>query len=155
MFAYGEEEPARAAFEAALHLTFAAMHDESFDLAAELERLQQIADEYRLDPSTASIVAAARKRNIPVLRLTPKDSLVQLGYSVYQKRIQAAETSVTSAIAVDMCQDKSLTNRMLRIVGVPVPDGRSVASADQAWAAAQKIGLPAVVKPEAGIKARA
>ena len=49
-----------------------------------------------------------------------------------------------------MCQDKSLTNRMLRTVGVPVPDGRAVASADEAWAAAQEIGLPVVVKPEDG-----
>jgi hypothetical protein len=52
-----------------------------------------------------------RARDIPVLRLTPKDSLVQLGYGVYQKRIQASETSNTRAIAVDMCQNKEMTNR--------------------------------------------
>ncbi len=60
-------------------------------------------------------------RDILVLRLTPTAGLVQLGYGIYQKRIQASETSNTSAIAVDMCQDKTMTNRMLRAVGVPVP----------------------------------
>jgi cyanophycin synthetase len=150
VFAYKEEQPALAAFDTALRLTLAAMHDEPFDIAAELEQLHDLADTYRLGPSTGAIVAAARKRDIPILRLTPEDSLVQLGYGVYQKRIQASETSNTRAIAVDMCQNKEMTNRMLRAVGVPVPDGRAVESADDAWAAAQEIGLPVVVKPEDG-----
>src|SRR5436190_98484 len=130
--------------------TSAAMHDLPFDIIAELDLLHDLADTYKLGPSTGAIVAAARKRDIPVLRLTPKDSLVQLGYGVYQKRIQASETSNTRAIAVDMCQNKEMTNRMLRAVAVPVPDGRAVESADDAWAAAQEIGLPVVVKPEDG-----
>src|SRR5690606_27922835 len=76
--------------------------------------------------------------------------LVQLGYGVYQKRILASETSITSSIAVEMCQEKPLTNRMLRSVGVPVPEGRAVSSAEEAWEAAQGIGLPVVVKPADG-----
>lgn len=150
VIAYGEEEPARAAFDTALRLILAAMHDEPFDLQAELERLYEIADDYRLGPSTGAIVKAAQKRDIPILRLTPTGSLVQLGYGVYQKRILASETSNTSAIAVEICQEKPLTNRMLQSVGVPVPEGRPVTSADDAWAAAQEIGLPVVVKPSDG-----
>jgi cyanophycin synthetase len=147
VFAYKEEQPALAAFATALRLTLAAMHDERFEIAAELDQLHDLADTYRLGPSTGAIVAAARARDIPMLRLTPTDSLVQLGYGIYQKRIQASQTSNTRAIAVDMCQNKAMTNRMLRAVGVPVPDGRRVESADDAWAAAQEIGLPVVVKP--------
>lgn len=150
VIAYKEEAPARAAFETALQLTLAALHDEPFDMEAALEHLLELADEYRFGPSTAAIVAAAEARDIPILRVTPTTSLVQLGYGVHQKRIQASETSGTSAIAVDMCQDKALTNQMLRAVGVPVPDGRIVKSADDAWAAADAIGLPVVVKPAAG-----
>jgi cyanophycin synthetase len=150
VIAYREEEPAKAAFNVALRLTLAAMHDEPFDLESELNELLSIADTYRLGPSTAAIVEAARRRDIPVLRLTPTASLVQLGYGIYQKRIQASETSNTSAIAVEMCQEKPLTNQMLRAVGVPVPDGRSATSADEAWEIAQDVGLPVVVKPEAG-----
>jgi cyanophycin synthetase len=150
VIAYKEEQPAQAAFHAALRLTLAAMHDEPFDLPVELASLIEKADEYRLGPSTAAIVAAARARRIPILRVTPKASLVQLGYGVYQKRIRAAETSNTSAIAVDVCQEKPLTNHMLRVVGVPVPDGRPVTSPSEAWQVAQQMGLPVVVKPESG-----
>jgi cyanophycin synthetase len=150
VIAYREEEPAKVAFETALRLTLVAMNDEPFDLKAELDRLMSIADDYRLGPSTGAIVAAARKNDIPVLRLTPKGSLVQLGYGVYQKRILASETSLTSAIAVEVCQEKPLTNQILRTVGVRVPEGDTATSADEAWKIAQRIGLPVVLKPEAG-----
>jgi cyanophycin synthetase len=147
---YKEEVPARAAFESALHLTLAAMHDEPFDVEAELEKLMTLADEYRLGPSTAAIVAAAQRCDIPILRVTPNRGLIQLGWGVHQRRIQASETSLTSAIAVDLCQEKSLTNHMLRRVGVPVPEGRIITSAQEAWQTAQEIGLPVVVKPADG-----
>jgi cyanophycin synthetase len=150
VIAYREEEPAREAFHTALRLTLAAMHDEPFDAAAEIERLVALAERHQLGPSTAAIVAAAQARSIPVLRVTPTASLIQLGYGVYQKRIRAAETSNTSAIAVDICQEKPLTNHLLRTVGVPVPEGRVVKSADEAWEVAQEVGLSVVVKPEAG-----
>src|SRR5258708_21834523 len=89
VIAYKEEKPARAAYETALRLTLAAMHDEPFEVETEIEALLEVADDYRLGPSTAAIVSAARRRNIPVLRLQESGSLVQLGYAVYQKRILA------------------------------------------------------------------
>ncbi len=150
VIAYKEEEPARAAFETALRMTLAAMHNEAFDVSAEVDRLLEIADEYRLGPSTAAIVAAARVRDIPIMRLTPTGSLVQLGYGVYQKRILASETSNTRAIAVELCQEKPLTNRMLRSVGVPVPEGQKASSAAEAVSVANAIGFPVVVKPVEG-----
>ncbi|HEX8523163.1 MAG TPA: cyanophycin synthetase [Tepidisphaeraceae bacterium] len=150
VLAYEEEEPARQAFEVALRLTMAAMHDDPFDTAAEIERLRDLADDYKLGPSTGAIVRSAKRRGIPIIRLTPQAGLVQLGYGIYQKRIRASETSQTSAIAVDICQEKPLTNRMLRAVGVPVPDGGTADSADEAWEVARDVGLPVVVKPYAG-----
>jgi cyanophycin synthetase len=148
--AYEEEEPAREAFKVAVEMTLAAMFDEPYDAPAALERLREMADEYRLGPSTRAIVDAARRRRIPVRRLTPTGSLVQLGYGVYQKRIMASQTSDTSALAVDICQEKPLTNRILRTVGISVPEGRTVKSADEAWEVAQELGLPVILKPEAG-----
>ncbi|RPJ00744.1 MAG: cyanophycin synthetase, partial [Chloroflexi bacterium] len=53
-------------------------------------------------------------------------------------------------IAVDLCQEKPLTNKMLRAVGVPVPAGGIAPSADEAWNIAQAVGLPVVVKPSEG-----
>jgi cyanophycin synthetase len=150
IIAYQEEEPAREAFKTALELTLAAMFDEPFDMAAARERLQDLADEYRLGPSTKAIVDAARRRKIPVRRLTPTGSLVQLGYGVHQKRILASQTSDTSALAVEICQEKPLTNRVLRNVGISVPEGQTVRSADEAWEVARELGLPVILKPEAG-----
>ncbi len=152
---YKEEESARAAFHTAMRLVQGAMHDLPFDAQTEIEQLLETADQWRLGPSTAAIVQAARKKRIPVVRLTEQGSLIQLGYGVYQKRILASETSNTSAIAVDICQDKPLTNSVLSAVGVPVPEGRRVQSADAAWEAAQEIGLPVVVKPDAGNQGKA
>lgn len=148
--AYKEEEPAREAFISAVRIVLAAMKNEFIGIASEVERLHGLADEYRYGPSAEAIVAAARRRSIPVTRLAERRGLVQLGYGVYQKRISASETSRTSAIAVDICQEKPLTNRLLRSVGVPVPDGQTVHSADEAWLAAKSIGLPVVIKPEDG-----
>jgi cyanophycin synthetase len=148
--AYNEEVPAEEAFQMALWLSLAAMNGWSVDIERELDRMKNLADSYRLGPSTESIVRAARRRHIPVRRITPCGSLVQLGYGVHQKRIRASETSFTSAIAVDICQEKPLTNLMLKAVGVPVPDGRTVRSSDEAWAVAEEIGVPVVVKPEDG-----
>lgn len=148
--AYKEEVPARESFFSAIRIALAAMHDQPFDVTSEIERLTSLADEYRYGPSTQAIVSAARKKGIPITRLGEKRGLVQLGYGVYQKRIAASETSHTSAIAVSICQEKPLTNRLLRSVGVPVPEGQSVYSADEAWEVARTLGLPVVIKPDAG-----
>jgi cyanophycin synthetase len=147
---YSEEQPARAALEAALRMTLAAMHGDAFDVAGEIETLRDIADDYKLGPSTGAIVDEARRREIPIIRLTPTRSLVQLGYGRHQKRISASETPLTSAIAVETCQEKPLTNCLLRAVGVPVPEGQTAGSADEAWSVAQELGLPVVIKPHAG-----
>jgi cyanophycin synthetase len=77
-------------------------------------------------------------------------SMVRLGWGSQQRRIQAAEMDATSAIAEAIAQDKDLTKKLLAAAGVPVPGGRSVVDADDAWAAAQEIGLPVVVKPNDG-----
>ncbi len=148
--AYEEEEPARAAFDLALHVVLAAMHGEDLDMKRELARLEELADDFRLGPSTAAIARAARRLGVPVHRLTPRGSLLQLGFGVHQKRIRASETSGTSALAVELCQEKPLTNLLLRAVGVPVPEGRTVRTPEEAWATAEEIGVPVVVKPEAG-----
>ena len=85
-------------------------------------------------------------RGIPYRRLT-SGSLVQFGWGSKQRRIQAAETDRSSAIAESIAQDKELTKKLLHAGGVPVPMGRPVSDADDAWAAAQEVGVPVVVKP--------
>jgi len=146
---YTEEDVGRLAFERAEQLCRAALDDTPFDLDGALKELRELDEDIRLGPSTGAIVAAAVARGIPYRRLT-QGSLVQFGWGSKQQRIQAAETSFTSAIAESIAQDKELTKRLLHAAGVAVPLGRPVADEDDAWAAAQEIGLPVVVKPRDG-----
>ncbi|MCK6413077.1 MAG: cyanophycin synthetase [Azonexus sp.] len=146
---YSEEDVGRLAFERAEQLCLAALDDTPFDLEGTLKELRDLDEDIRLGPSTGAIVAAAVARGIPYRRLT-QGSLVQLGWGSKQKRIQAAETSFTSAIAESIAQDKELTKQLLHAAGVAVPFGRPVDDEDDAWAAAQEIGLPVVVKPQDG-----
>ena len=146
---YSEEDVGRLALELAQRLCRAAVDDTPFDLADALSRLRELDEDVRLGPSTGSIVYAAVARNIPYRRLT-QGSLVQFGWGSRQRRIQAAETDLTSAVAESIAQDKDLTKRLLQSAGVPVPIGRPVTDAEDAWAAACEIGVPVVVKPQDG-----
>jgi cyanophycin synthetase len=146
---YSEEAVGRRAFEFAEALLRAARNGAAFDVTAVLAELRELDEDIRLGPSTGAIVQAAVARGIPYRRLT-EGSLVQFGWGSRQQRIQAAETGHTSAIAESIAQDKELTKDLLYAAGVPVPLGRSVSSAADAWAAAQEIGLPVVVKPRDG-----
>ena len=113
----------------------------NFPLGAKVRELFDFADDVRLGPSSRAILRAARRRNIPYTRLN-SGSLVQLGEGKHQRRIWTAETDATSAIAEAIASDKDLTKRLLRQVGVPVPHGRAVSSAEDAWVASQEIGFP-------------
>jgi cyanophycin synthetase len=150
---YKNEDLARACLTAAHALCQAAVSDTPFDVAEAVKKLRDLAHETCLGPSTAAIVRAAEARNIPVRRLS-SGSLVQLGYGAKQRRILTAETDRTSAIAESIAQDKELTRTLLRQVGVPVPSGRPVTDAEDAWEAAQEIGVPVVVKPQYGNQGR-
>ena len=146
---YTEEPVGRLALNLAQQLVQAALTQTEFDLDAALHQLRELDEDIRLGPSTGSIVDAAVARGIPYRRLT-EGSLVQFGWGAKQRRIQAAEIDRTSAIAESIAQDKELTKKLLDAAGVPVPKGRPVKDADDAWLAAQQIGLPVVVKPRDG-----
>ncbi|WP_447988179.1 cyanophycin synthetase [Achromobacter spanius] len=150
---YSEEAVGLLAMELAQQLVRAALDDTQFDLADALKRLRDLDEDVRLGPSTGSIVNAAVARNIPYRRLT-QGSMVQFGWGSKQRRIQAAETDLTSAISESIAQDKDLTKMLLDAAGVPVPMGRSVTSAEEAWEAAQALGGPVVVKPRDGSQGR-
>ncbi len=146
---YTEEPVGRLAFDLAEALIMATLANEPFDIKHAMDRLRELDEDVRLGPSTGSIVNAATARGIPYRRLT-EGSLVQFGWGSKQRRIQAAETGNTSAIAEAIAQDKDLTKMLLDAAGVPVPKGHVVASEEDAWKIATKIGLPVVLKPRDG-----
>src|SRR4051794_2495218 len=121
--------------------------DPEFVYQRELEGLIRLAEQRAFGPSTRALVEEAKRREIPVLRLDDRRSLVQLGHGMYQQRIWATVTSKSSDIAVDIAANKELTNRLLRNVGIPVPRAYNVDDADGAVRAAGRIGYPVVLKP--------
>lgn len=146
VFRTEHEELGRESFLAARQLVMAAANNTPFDINGTVERLKKIADLRCLGPSTACIVDAAVERKTPFIRLT-EGNLVQLGYGSKQRRIWTAETDRTSAIAETISSDKDLTKRLLTQCGIPVPEGQIVKTEDEAWEAAQDIGLPVAIKP--------
>ena len=143
----------KLALTSARDLVMAAINDKPYDVAATIAKLTDMVDRQCLGPSTACIVDAANERDIPAIRLND-GNLVQLGHGAAQRRIWTAETDRTSAIAEGISRDKDLTKQLLAAAGVPVPEGRTVESAEAAWDAAEDIGLPVVVKPSDGNHAR-
>ncbi len=153
IYSYDEERVGRMASDIALKLLLSILPPEMpsalrepFDFVAARERLARLASKLALGPSTRSLVDEARRRGVPFLRLNDA-SLVQFGYGKFQKRIQATVTSETRHIAVEIAQDKELTNLLLRDNGLPVPRSQLVRDEEGAIEAAAEIGYPVVVKP--------
>ncbi|HHV07836.1 MAG TPA: cyanophycin synthetase, partial [Firmicutes bacterium] len=119
------------------------------ELEVIIKRLQDIAARFELGPTSRTLVQAALARDLPVLRLDD-NSLIQIGYGVAQRRVEAALTSLTSCLAVDIAGDKSRTKKMLRRVAILVPEGRLVLSEEEALAAFYELKGPVVLKPESG-----
>ena len=146
---YSEEAVGQRAMAIGQQLCEAAWNGATFEVQPHVDALNELDEDIRLGPSTGAIVDAAKARGIPFRRLTD-GSLVQLGWGAQQRRIQAAEVDTTGAIAETIAQDKELTKKLLAAAGVPVPQGRPVSSAEDAWIAAQEIGGAVVVKPQDG-----
>src|SRR5215203_6066806 len=150
VYAYAQEDVGIAAGLLAArllnHLIYQSEPD--FNFVAELEeKVIRVAERLAYGPSTGAIVAEAERRGIPVLRLDPRRSLVQLGHGCHQRRIWATVTSRSSQIAKTIAGDKELTNRLLRDVGIPSPRGELVRSEGDAVAEARRMGYPVVLKP--------
>ena len=150
---FKEESFAIECLHTAQRLLMAAIAGETFDVACEIKRLKKVLLDVQLGPSTRSIVEAAAARGIPTRRLND-GSLVRLGHGAKQRRIIAAETDRTGAVAESIAQDKELTRTLLLEAGIPVSEGRPVVDAADAWLAAEEIGVPVVVKPRYGNQGR-
>jgi cyanophycin synthetase len=146
VFSYMEEDAGVYAARASVKIAQALVDDTSYDLATDIQRLREIREDTRLGPSTGCIVEEAAKRGIPYIRLN-KQSLVQLGYGVNQKRIRATIASTTSNIAVDIACDKEETKMLLEAAEIPVPRGTVIRTEEGLTEAIEKFGYPLVIKP--------
>ena len=144
--AYEEEELGLQSMRDAASIVRAALVGEHVDSGEICDRLQSLYADVRLGPSTAAIVEEARRRGIPVRRLN-NHSLVQLGLGKNLRRIQATMTDFTSAIGVEIAQDKDDTKRVLGNIGLPVPKGDVATTLEGAIEIAEEIGFPVILKP--------
>ena len=146
VFDYTQENAGIYAAKSSIRIVEALIKGEDYPLEDDIQALKEIRENDKLGPSTVSIVEEAIKRGIPYMRLN-EDSLVQLGYGMYQKRIMATMTSQTSGIGVELAGDKEETKYLLSRAGIPVPRGSVCRSEDELLQALDRIGYPAVVKP--------
>ncbi|MCY7310888.1 MAG: cyanophycin synthetase [Chitinophagaceae bacterium] len=146
VFSYMEEDAGLYAAKASVRIAQALIDGSEYDLANDIQQMREIREDTRLGPSTGCIVEEAAKRGIPYIRLN-KQSLVQLGYGVNQKRIRATVASTTSNIAVDIAGDKEETKMLLGAAEIPVPRGTVIRTEIGMDEAIEKFGYPLVIKP--------
>jgi cyanophycin synthetase len=141
-----EEDAGVYAARAAVRIAQALIDGTDYDLAPDIQTMREIREDTRMGPSTGCIVDEAAKRGIPYIRLN-KQSLVQLGYGVNQKRIRATIASTTGNIAVDIACDKEETKYLLEAAEIPVPRGTVVRTEEGLKDAIDKYRYPLVIKP--------
>ena len=151
VFSYHEEEVGRYAARASVRLFLGLAEGKPTDeikaeVADDIQRMREIREEVRFGSSTGSLVEEAESRGIPYIRLNDQ-SLVQLGYGVHQKRIQATTTANTNMIAVDIAGNKHATKTLLGDMGIPVPKGYRIREEEELEATLERVGFPVVIKP--------
>ncbi|WP_229072486.1 cyanophycin synthetase [Actinoplanes sp. DH11] len=122
-------------------------------LARRLAGLAALAEQEAAGPSTRAIIAAARRRGIPVERYDDL-SLLRLGWGNRRRLAWAAMTDRTSGIGVDIAGDKFVTRYLLAEAGIPVPPGGAARTPAEAVTLLGELGAPVVVKPRHGRQGR-
>ncbi|PZD72695.1 Cyanophycin synthetase [Acaryochloris thomasi RCC1774] len=117
------------------------------ELQTDLEDLVELRTEAALGASTEALIREAEALNIPWMELENCD-LHQLGYGKYQKRLQAALTSHSNVLGVELACDKERTKEILTRMGAPVPLGKVIYAFSELDNAIEDLGgYPIVIKP--------
>jgi len=147
VYEYERETPAILAGKEAYRLVLSIINGQVVNMKEIMGRLKEEDRGSALGPSTKAIVEAAHKRNIPTIRLGERNSLIQLGYGKYQKKIQATISQQTSCIGVDTACDKWLAKNLLYEMGLPVANGEIVTTKQEAIEVAERFQGKVVTKP--------
>jgi cyanophycin synthetase len=150
VFEYIDEQAGRYAARAAVRLCQSIVETGKYpqaELEQDLQDLKELYKDASLGPSTEAIVKAAEAKGIPWMSLGAR-FLIQLGYGVHQKRIQATMSDRTGILGVELASDKENTKRILGNAGVPVPQGTTIGYLDELEDAIASVGgYPIVIKP--------
>ena len=154
---YQNEAAGRYATRAALRLCQSIVETDTYlqsELQIDLEDLRELRAEAAQGASTDALVQVAEKRGIPWMHLETCD-LFQFGYGKYQKRVQAALTSHSNVLGVELACDKERTKEILTRMGAPVPLGKVVYAFQELEDAIDDLGgYPIVIKPLDGNQGR-
>ena len=149
VFRYIEEDVGLRAAEISVNIVRNLFEGKLIEIGPLVSELKEIGESAMLGPSTKSIVDEANRRGISHLRLN-ESSYIQLGQGKNQRRIQATMVDNTSAIGVEIADDKALTKKLLSSRGIPVAEGITAYDLEEAIIGAAKIGYPVVMKPLVG-----
>ncbi len=117
------------------------------ELVQDLRDLREFGLSAALGPSTETLIKEAEARGIPWIPLSAR-FMIQLGYGVHQKRIQATLSNRTGVLGVELACDKEGTKNILGSAGVPVPRGTVINYLDELRGAIEDVGgFPIVLKP--------
>lgn len=153
IFQYELEEAGRLCVKYGMECLNAFIKNEDYDIKGAIECIEKSIETVRLGQSTLSIYNEAVKRGIPVIRIG-QNSILQLGYGKYQRRIEAAITDATSTVAVDIACDKMMTKKLLKNACIPVAQGDVADNIDEVIKVCKEIGYPVVIKPVDGNQGR-
>ncbi len=147
---YQNEEAGRYAARAALRLCQSIIDCGSYppsELTKDLDDLRNISTGAALGASTEALVRAAETLGIPWMQLETCD-LIQFGYGKYQQRVQAALTSHSNVLGVELACNKENTKKILAHLGVPVPLGKTIYAFKELEDTINDLGgFPIVIKP--------
>lgn len=150
VYEYVEEQAGRYAGRAAVRLCNSIVQTGTYPEAELKQDIADIKDLYAntaLGPSTETIIKEADARKIPWMLLSAR-AMLQLGYGVNQRRIQATLTERSGILGVELACDKEGTKTILGDAGVPVPQGTVIHYLDELQEAIEIVGgYPIVIKP--------
>ncbi|NEO26041.1 MAG: cyanophycin synthetase [Kamptonema sp. SIO4C4] len=150
VFEYVDEQAGRYAGRAAVRLCQSIIETGTYpaeELQQDLDDLRELAQAASPGPSTETIITEAEERQIPWMQLGAR-ALIQLGYGVNQRRIQATLTDASGILGVELACDKEGTKTILRDAGIPVPRGTVIRYFDELEDAIDEVGgYPIVIKP--------
>lgn len=147
---YQNEAAGRYATRAALRLCQSIVETGTYlgtELQTDLEDLKALRTAAVQGASTEALVREAEALGIPWFHLEKCD-LFQFGYGKYQQRLQAALTSYSNVLGVELACDKERTKEILTQMGVPVPLGKVIYAFSELEDAIDDLGgYPIVIKP--------
>lgn len=149
IFEYRYKDTAMTLAKIAVDMINCLCKQKAFDLDKRLKIAKKVLAREIMGPSTAAIIEAAKKRNIPCINLF-NSGIYQLGYGKYGKIIEATVVHDTRCTAVDVACDKYITKLMLENQYIPVARGALVKTSLELLIQGEAIGYPLVLKPRYG-----